>query len=120
MSEPVYNYKTALNQLKECKFTCEGGPLDKNTAFQFLSQGDIPEYLIGQTVFVQFEYESSALKKKLKQWEKMTIVGCIRNSSDRHVYYDYYVSNNPCQAYYSGGDVIKVEANRIRLDQPHD
>jgi hypothetical protein len=120
MSSPVYTYKTAIEQLKKCAFECEGGPLENNTAFQFLSTGPIPEYLVGQAVYVQFEYESAVLKKTTKQWERMTIVGCLRESSDTEVYYDYFVSNDPCQPYYSGGHVIKVKAKNICLEKPND
>ena len=28
--------KEAIQQLKDCKFTCEAGPLENNVAFQFL------------------------------------------------------------------------------------
>jgi hypothetical protein len=120
MSTPVYTYKTAIEQLKKCGFECEGGPLENNAAFQFLTLGAVPEYRIGQTVFVQFEYESPITKKTVKQWERVGIVGCIRESSDTDVYYDYFVSNDPCQPYHYGGQVIKVKAKNIRLEKPND
>ena len=120
MSEPVYTYYSALKQLEHCGFECEGGPLENNTAFQFLKRGKVPEFLIGQMVFVEIEYKDEVLGQTLKQWERVTITGCMRQSNATDVYYDYCVAKKPCEPYYAGGKVFRVTADKLRAEKPHD
>lgn len=120
MSNPVYTYYSALKQLEHCGFECEGGPLENNTAFQFLKCQEAPEFLVGQEVFIEIEYKNDQLGQTVKQWERATITGCMRQSDTTDVYYDYYVSQKPCQSYYAGGTVLRLTASKIRAEKPHE
>ena len=38
----------------------------------------------------------------------VTIVGIKRRSDSEKVYYTYQVTNDPCQPYYQGGNIIEI------------
>jgi len=118
---PKYNYQTALDQLLKCNFECEAGSLKNNAAFLFLQQQrDVLKFLPGQTVYVEIEYKSPVNGKTMKKWEPATIVGCTRDSGTDNVYYDYLVSQDPCQPWHYGSGSFRVKERDMRLSKEGD
>lgn len=103
--EPNWTPNKIIEQLEKCGFVDEcGHKLEMNSAFSFLKKAltnNAPKFFMSQAVSYEVSYKS-AVGDELKQWANYYIVGIHRASDTERIYYEYDLSNDPCQPYHYG------------------
>lgn len=115
----LWNAETAIEQLKSCAYSCEGGPLQNNDAFIYLEEAlkRGPKYLPGQGVW--FEVCAEANGVKLNQWVHFYIVGVTMDSDTERRLWTYSLSFDPPAPYHYGKTHFTgVDEKRLRLEKP--
>lgn len=116
-TEKHWSMKTALEQITRCGFECEGGPLESNVAWKWLTAAAKvgPEFLPGQGVFYEVEAEAGGVH--LSKWVHYYVVGCAMDSGTDDRYWVYHLSNDPPAPYHYGTVQHRsVRADKLRLE----
>lgn len=110
---------TALAQIEYCNFECEGGPLSKNVAYEWLKKAlNIgPKFLPGQGVFYQVEAIVSNVK--VSQWAHFYVVGVRMDSGTDDRFWTYTISNDPPAPYHYGtAQFSGIKEDQLLLEAP--
>lgn len=112
-----HSIKEAVDQIDSCSFECEGGPLEKNVAWEWIKAALKvgPEYWPGQQVYYQEEAKTPT-GEVLKAWKAFYIVGMYLDSSATERFWLYSLSDDPPQPYHYGKTKYRsVKASDLRL-----